>query len=979
MCGNGGLCVERRMPASSGDPVSTALHMSLAGNKCATLKNDDLDNKIVASARRVLLTEVQYEPSGSYSSAMLDSLKSKYIVLNANICDGKVDLKVKNGPKESASKDSSPKKVKSEVTLPTPKRILYPPEAVQLGWQSSSPIGSGMINMGNTCYLNSTLQALFHVPAFVNWILNDKIHSAKCGIINGTVHTECLICTVMKTLQFSQRNSGTPIKPLQIYSKLKLICKHLVHGHQEDAHEFLRYLIESMERSYLTIVQGTKLDSYSKETTPLNQIFGGYLRTEVTCLECRHVSTTFQHFQDLLLDIRTVGSVEDALDAYFGREQLGEGEEAYRCEQCHRRVAATKKFSIQKAPNVLCMQLKRFGIFGGKISKHVSLKQKLDLSRFMHPSSSSNGELSYKLVSMISHIGPSASCGHYTAMAASSNGFFYLFDDSMVRQVQLQTVLGTNAYVIMYELEPSSSAQRSMTKPSSSVSSNTNNGVISSSLQNGVTVSQSSPISVYKPSLILSSSKAERASASSSSSSSTSTSSLSTPSSSSVTSSSPHLNSPKQSKILNGLSSPSKSLVPYTPNESSDSESENATGYRSTKQLNLQSNSSKELKNSIVTSVNGVTKEVMKKSQSLLSSSNKISPSKESSSSALRLNFIPSSTLSSSIASSPCKSSSMVKKEKSTTVSSPLAQPSSKKPSDEPPTLIMNGWHVSESSLNSPNGSAGSSSGSSTSIGCSVGQWSITEITKSRSCEKSETITTETKLSTQTVREVTPEGSNVCSTNNSSSNDNNNNNNNSNNNNNNNNNSISSCSSISSLSGNSGTRDWSGSSVNGNSNKMWDGNRNSETVNELLKMSHRGYGTPSVNSWNGGKSEVEKEVDNDKQEQRKRSHHNLYDEELDRGKVKKVKNYAYSSKSDSCNSNGRRYNPFQEHQNRKNSWHGSSSNGSSSSNSNSSSNSKRHLFYRNFNNIDRYRNNHQNYAKQQKPYHHQNGYNRWRH
>ncbi|XP_075224173.1 ubiquitin specific peptidase 36 isoform X2 [Lycorma delicatula] len=757
MCGNGGLCVERRMPASSGDPVSTALHMSLAGNKCATLKNDDLDNKIVASARRVLLTEVQYEPSGSYSSAMLDSLKSKYIVLNANICDGKVDLKVKNGPKESASKDSSPKKVKSEVTLPTPKRILYPPEAVQLGWQSSSPIGSGMINMGNTCYLNSTLQALFHVPAFVNWILNDKIHSAKCGIINGTVHTECLICTVMKTLQFSQRNSGTPIKPLQIYSKLKLICKHLVHGHQEDAHEFLRYLIESMERSYLTIVQGTKLDSYSKETTPLNQIFGGYLRTEVTCLECRHVSTTFQHFQDLLLDIRTVGSVEDALDAYFGREQLGEGEEAYRCEQCHRRVAATKKFSIQKAPNVLCMQLKRFGIFGGKISKHVSLKQKLDLSRFMHPSSSSNGELSYKLVSMISHIGPSASCGHYTAMAASSNGFFYLFDDSMVRQVQLQTVLGTNAYVIMYELEPSSSAQRSMTKPSSSVSSNTNNGVISSSLQNGVTVSQSSPISVYKPSLILSSSKAER------------------------------------------------------------------------------------------------------------------------------------------------------------------------------------------------------------------------------SCEKSETITTETKLSTQTVREVTPEGSNVCSTNNSSSNDNNNNNNNSNNNNNNNNNSISSCSSISSLSGNSGTRDWSGSSVNGNSNKMWDGNRNSETVNELLKMSHRGYGTPSVNSWNGGKSEVEKEVDNDKQEQRKRSHHNLYDEELDRGKVKKVKNYAYSSKSDSCNSNGRRYNPFQEHQNRKNSWHGSSSNGSSSSNSNSSSNSKRHLFYRNFNNIDRYRNNHQNYAKQQKPYHHQNGYNRWRH
>ena len=31
------------------------------------------------------------------------------------------------------------------------------------------------------------------------------------------------------------------MKPIKIYEKLKLICKHLVHGRQEDAHEFLRY------------------------------------------------------------------------------------------------------------------------------------------------------------------------------------------------------------------------------------------------------------------------------------------------------------------------------------------------------------------------------------------------------------------------------------------------------------------------------------------------------------------------------------------------------------------------------------------------------------------------------------------------------------------------------------------------------------------------------------------------------------------
>lgn len=67
--------------------------------------------------------------------------------------------------------------------LPTPKQILYPREKVKIGWKSSGQKwipGSGMINVGNTCYLNSTLQALFHVPAFANWLISDYVHREMC-------------------------------------------------------------------------------------------------------------------------------------------------------------------------------------------------------------------------------------------------------------------------------------------------------------------------------------------------------------------------------------------------------------------------------------------------------------------------------------------------------------------------------------------------------------------------------------------------------------------------------------------------------------------------------------------------------------------------------------------------------------------------------------------------------------------------------
>ncbi|XP_013172438.1 PREDICTED: ubiquitin carboxyl-terminal hydrolase 36 isoform X1 [Papilio xuthus] len=443
------------MPASICDTVSSALRLSLAED---SQSSSLLDSRLYSSAKSVLLSKIEFVESGDYQSNVLDGLKSKYVVIRSK----KPVLENKLLKKDVSSDNQSTANKNREDGLPKPKRVFFPVEKVQLGWQGTWSAGSGMQNVGNTCYLNSTLQALFHVPAFANWLVTESTHAEKCN-----QQEACVICGMRATLMATQKSGGAPIKPWQVYSKLRLICRHLTPGRQEDAHEFLRYLVEAMEKCYLSrFVNSDKLDQYSKETTPLNQILGGYLRSTVRCLACHHLSTTYQHFQDLLLDIRKHSTLDEALDSFFSRERLEDL--GYKCEACNKKVSATKQFFVERAPMVLCIALKRFSLAGGKLSKHVQFRKKINLSKYIYNKNNPQ-QLTYKLVSLVTHLGPSQNCGHYTAIGQAPNSNYYQFDDSCVRPLPLSAVLGTNSYIMFFEKDNTTDDINQPTASTSSV------------------------------------------------------------------------------------------------------------------------------------------------------------------------------------------------------------------------------------------------------------------------------------------------------------------------------------------------------------------------------------------------------------------------------------------------------------------------------------------------------------------------------
>ncbi|XP_059835835.1 ubiquitin carboxyl-terminal hydrolase 22 isoform X2 [Hypanus sabinus] len=263
----------------------------------------------------------------------------------------------------------------------------------------------GLINLGNTCFMNCIVQALTHTPLLRDFFLSDR---HKCEMQSPNC---CLVCEMSRLFQEFYSGYRSPHIPYRLLHLVWTHARHLAGYEQQDAHEFLIAALDVLHRHCKGDDNGKKASNPNHCNCIIDQIFTGGLQSDVTCQVCHGVSTTIDPFWDISLDLPgsstpfwplSPGSdgnvvngeshmssgtttLTDCLRRFTRPEHLGSSAKI-KCSGCHSYQESTKQLTMKKLPIVACFHLKRFehsAKLRRKITTYVSFPLELDMTPFM--------------------------------------------------------------------------------------------------------------------------------------------------------------------------------------------------------------------------------------------------------------------------------------------------------------------------------------------------------------------------------------------------------------------------------------------------------------------------------------------------------------------------------------------------------------------------------------------------------------------
>ncbi|KAH8552780.1 hypothetical protein BGW37DRAFT_487147, partial [Umbelopsis sp. PMI_123] len=218
---------------------------------------------------------------------------------------------------------------------------------------------SGLSNLGNTCYVNSTLQSLLSLKSFCRALLD--VHIDSGDKIEGTLYQ-----SLTKVLLLRISNPHEMIEQDDLRECIARTSERFTKHQQEDSHEYLSMCLNKLHNDTVDISEELDGSCFEKEgkCCPVDDHFQCRVTSTLSCTQCSWSSTHFEIFRDLSLNLPDSSEwqcndpigvdIPTLLYQYFMDEKV-----TYKCEECQCTEAIVRK-KINRAPRTLVLHLKRF-------------------------------------------------------------------------------------------------------------------------------------------------------------------------------------------------------------------------------------------------------------------------------------------------------------------------------------------------------------------------------------------------------------------------------------------------------------------------------------------------------------------------------------------------------------------------------------------------------------------------------------------
>ena len=180
----------------------------------------------------------------------------------------------------------------------------------------------GLINLGNTCFINSSLQCLFHTKELSDYFLNN-LYKKEINIENNQGTKGQIAEGFADLFREMQTTNSEKLNPINFLRTFFKINKSLYAGMQHDAQEFLSIVLDNLhedlnrinKKPYVLLEEQKEYEkdeeaserfwkNYKmRDDSIIVDLFHGQFKSKISCMDCNNVSINYDPFIFLGLPI----------------------------------------------------------------------------------------------------------------------------------------------------------------------------------------------------------------------------------------------------------------------------------------------------------------------------------------------------------------------------------------------------------------------------------------------------------------------------------------------------------------------------------------------------------------------------------------------------------------------------------------------------------------------------------------------------